>query len=765
MGVSGSQIKTKKPGRNDPCHCGSGKKYKQCCGRIASTSAGSGQWSVPRAMQVALEYHQAGRLPEAEALYRQILQVEPNHSDALHYLGVIATQGGKHEIAVELIYKAISANSSNPIYYNNLGLALREQGKLDEAIASFLKALSLKPDFADAHNNLGNALLQQGKLDQAVASFCRALSFKPDVAVTHSNLGAALNAQGKLDEAVAHYRKALSLKPGDAVAHYNLGNVLNVQDKLDEAIACFRQALSFKPDFADAHNNLGNALLQQGKLDQAVASFCRALSFKPDVAVTHSNLGNARLQQGRPDEAVASFQKALSLSPDLAVAHNNLGNAFKEQGRLDEAIAGYRHALAIRPDYAEAYSNLLFAIYFCPMESPAKLTAECERFAAQIEAPLRASWQRHANLQAPGRQLKVGYVSPDFRRHAVAFFIEPVLANHDKDRIEIFCYYNHAQHDEFTDRLAGYADRWLDCKRMTDEQLAARIRSDGIDILVDLAGHTAGNRMLTFARKPAPIQITYLGCPGASSGLTAMDYRLTDACADPAGCEVYYTEKLLRLPDSLWCYRPDKNMPEILALPAQQNGYVTLGSFNNFNKIDGSSIELWARLLRAVPRSRLLMVTVPEGASRRQLTERFAALGVPAERLEFHGKLPSDEFFRMFQRVDIALDPFPVTGGATTCETLWMGVPVISPVGTRCMSRMTFSILSAVGLRELAAATPEDYVRIAVNLCQNLPRLAGLRAGLRAQVAGSPLVDGARFTRNLEEIYRDVWTQWCNTST
>ncbi len=671
---------------------------------------------------------------------------------------------GQSKSAVELIGRAISAKPSNPLYYSNLGLAFQNQGKLNDAVASYQKALSFKPDYAEAHYNLGNALLQQGKVDEAVASYSQALSFRPDHAEAHNNLGMALNVQGKLDEAVASYRRALSFRPDHAEAHNNLGMALNVQGKLDEAVASYRRALSFRPDFAEAHYNLGNALPKQGKLDEAVASYRQALSFRPDFAEAHYNLGNALLQQGKLDEAVASYRRALSSKPNHAEAHNNLGFALLQQGKLDEAVASYRQALSFKPDYAEAHSNLLFAIYFYPMESPAKLMAECERFAAQFETPLRARWQRHRNIRKPERRLKVGYVSPDFRRHAVAYFIEPVLANHDRDRFEVFCYYNHAQHDEFTDRLAGYADRWLDCKNMTDQQLAGRIRVDGIDILVDLAGHTAGNRMLTFARKPAPAQITYLGSPGASSGLTAMDYRLTDAHADPTGSEAYYTEKLLRLPDSLWCYRPDKDMPESVAVPAQQNGYITFGSFNAFNKIGSPCIELWAQLLLAVPHSRLLMVTVPEGESRQRLTKQFAALGVPAERLELHGKLPRSEFLRMFQRADIALDPFPVSGGTTTCETLWMGVPVISLLGTRCMSRMGFSVLSAAGLQDFAAATPEEYVRIAVNLAANLPWLAELRAGLRARVAGSPLADEAKFTRNLEKIYRELWTEWCNTA-
>jgi len=654
MADSRYQIDNRKIGRNEPCPCGSGKKYKQCCGQLALS----------------------------------------------------------------------------PISYSNLGYTLLTQGKPDEAIANYRKALAINPDFAEAHNDLGIALQEQGKLDEAVASYRMAISLKTDFAWAHNNLGNALQDQGKIDEATASYQRALSLQPDYAEAHNNLGFALQDQSKLDDAVASYRQALLFKPDFAEAHNNLGNALKNQGKLDAAVAS----------------------------------YQSALSCLPDYAEAHNNMGLALQDQGRLEDAIASYRKALRCRRDFAEVHSNLLYAMQFLPAASSADSRAESARFTAQFEAPLKTFWRPHQNTREPGRRLKVGYLSPDFRHHAVAVFIEPVLANHDKLQIEVFCYYNLTAQDEHTRRLTACADHWLNCKSMTDEQLAARMGADGIDILVDLAGHTAHNRMLAFARKPVPIQITYLGYPG-TSGLAAMDYRLTDGRADPAGSEALYTEKLLRLPDSLWCYRPPPSMPAITALPAQRNGYVTFGSFNNVNKIDRRCVELWTQLLQAVPASRLLIVTVPEGESRQRLTKQFAERGIAQERLEFHGKLAEHEFHRMLQRADITLDPVTVNGATTTCESLWLGVPVISLVGARFLERAGCSILSAAGLHEFAAATPQEYVKVAVRYANNLPQLAEVRNGLRSRMTKSPLVDEVKFTRNLEKIYRGVWTEWCSAAT
>jgi predicted O-linked N-acetylglucosamine transferase (SPINDLY family) len=721
----------------------------------------------PKLLQVlerAMASHQAGNLPEAERHYRAVLQASPNQFDALHYLGVLRAQRGHAQDAVKLIQQALSIDPQSAEANANLGNVLLEAGRAEEAATHLRKALAIQPRNVQTLYTLGNALRDLKQHNEALGSYDAALSIDPRFFPALNNRGDLLKSLDRFQDALASFERALAVKPDEPGTLVNIGIILRALNRHEQALASYERALALNPGYAEALYNRGNALLDLNRHEEALASYRKALALKPDHAEAHNNLGNALREHGRLDDAFASYRNALSCKPDYAEVYSNIGNAQWDQGRLDDAIASYRKALSLKPDYAVAHSNLLFAMQFCLMQSPSKLMVEYERFAAQFEAPLKAGWRQHQNRREPGRRLKVGYVSPDFRRHAVAYFIEPALANHDKDRFEVCCYYNHAPHDEFTDRLAGYADGWLDCKSMSDAQLAERIRADGIDILVDLAGHTAHNRILTFARKPAPIQITYLGYPG-TSGLSAMDYRLTDGCADPQGSEAYYTEKLLRLPDSLWCYRPRKEMPETAALPAQQNGYITFGSFNNFNKIDGRCIELWAQLLQAVPNSRLLMVTVPEGESRHRLTAQFAAQGVAPERLEFHGKLPANEFHRMLQRADMTLDPVTVNGATTTCESLWLGVPVISLVGTRFLERAGFSILSAAGLHEFAATTPQGCIKVAVRLAENLPQMAAFRSGLRARVAASPLVDEAKFTRNLEKIYRDVWTEWCSTVT
>jgi len=586
------------------------------------------------------------------------------------------------------------------------------------------------------------------------------LGLHPNSGFAWRALGAALRMQNK--EALYALQRAAALLPNDSDAFNNLGNALRDSGRVDEAMASFRRALALRPDFPEANNNLGNAFREIGRLDNAVACFRRALAQRPGFPEANNNLGLVLQDVGQLNDAVASYRAALSVNPDFAEAHSNLGNALKDLGRLDEAVASCRRALELSPGTAKAHDNLLMALQFQSTIAAQDLFEAHKRFGEQVEPALKPHWPAHANSRDPDKRLKIGYVSGDFREHAVAYFIEPVLANHDKTQVEVFCYANSRVQDGVTARLIAAADHWQVCVGMSDDELAQRIRADGIDILVDLSGHTAYNRLLTFARKPAPIQITYLGYLG-SSGLSAMDYRLTDRYAEPEGCDSYYTEKLLRLPDSQWCFRPQEDAgvaAPLAPLPALAHGYLTFGAFNNINKVSRESIALWASLLRSLPSSRLLMVALPE--MRQSLAERFLAHGVAANRIDFCGKMTPGEFRRTLQQVDISLDPFPINGATTTCESLWQGVPVLNLVGERFLSRNGLSVLSAAGLPEFAAATQEEYIQIATTLANDLPRLAEIRTGMRERLKGSPLLDQQRFTRNLESIYRDGWRHYAS---
>jgi len=593
------------------------------------------------------------------------------------------------------------------------------------------------------------------------------------VAQTAANAGsggktraAALNAEavrrylaGRRDEAASLLREAAALAPDDPEVLNNLGSVLREERQLEEAIVCHHRALRLQAEFPEAWCNLGNALYDYGRLDEAELSFRTALTQRPAFPSALVNIGNVLRRRGRTGDAIACYHKALALNPALAEAHLNLGNLRKEQGRLDEAMICYSRAVAARPDYAAAHANLLFTLAYVDGLSQARIF-ELHRDWGRRHAQGLAR-RDHANERDPERRLRIAYVSPDLRTHAVAMFIEPVLRHHDRAQVEVHAYAEVAQPDAVTQRLQGLCDVWRSTVGLTDEQVAALIRADGIDVLIDLAGHTANGRLLALARKPAPVQVEYLGYP-ATTGIEAMDWRLTDAVAEPVGQrETFYTERLYRLPHSLWCYQPFADMGEVSPSPAQARGYVTFGSFNNYAKVGPRVVALWAAVLKAVPTARLVMITVPQGEAQAALWARFESLGVARERVLLHDRLGRSEYVALFGQVDVALDPFPCNGGTTTCDALWMGVPVVALRGETFLSRASLSVLAASGLEALAAADEAAYVELCRRLASDVEALSALRAGLRPQLAASPLLDAAGFTRDLEAAYRAMWRAWC----
>ena len=654
--------------------------------------------TISQAVELASQYHNTGDLQQADAIYYQILQVQPTNNEALGF-------------------------------YLNFGGSLREQGKLNEAVECYQRVLALCPKFAEMHNDLGIVFCYQGKFTDAIDSF----------------------------------QQALASNPYDAKVYYNLGMAFKIQGKIGEAIDCYQRALNFKPDYADANNGLGNALLAQDKFDEAIACYQRALVLNPNYIEAHNNLGVAFENQGQLTEAVVSFQQALVLNPNDAKAHNNLATVKKNQGMISEAIEHYQKALEIKPTYAIAHTNLLFALNYAVNYDRATIFAAHQKFNEQHALPLAGTIKTHLNENQPQRKLKIGYISPNFHKHAVAYFIEPILAHHDHHQFEIFCYYNSLRTDAVTQRLQRYADHWFNCSKLSDEELAEHIRHNQIDILIDLAGHTDGNRLLVFARKPAPVQVTYLGYPN-TTGFTTIDYRITDSYMDPQGItEPFNSETLIRMPASYFCYHPDADSPQINDLPAQKNGYITFSSLNNYCKLNPQLFALWAQILHAVTGSKLLVKTksLIDSATRSTLLEQFGKLDIEPERLILENITPAPAYLQTYHQVDIGLDSYPFTGGTTTCEALWMGVPVVTLVGDRHASRQGFSILSALGLTELIAYSPEEYVDICVKLASDTKYLQQLRTEMRTRMQESPLMDGASFTSHLETAYRNMWEKWC----
>jgi protein O-GlcNAc transferase len=655
--------------------------------------------TVRQQFESALSHHRAGRLIEAEKIYRQVVAREPDHAEALNLLGALAGQAGRLDMAVELIRRAIR----------------------------------VKPDFAEAHGNLG----------------------------------VALEAKGRFDEAIASHRQAIRLKPDRPESHYNLGNALREAERPEEAIASYREAVRLKPDYAKAHKNLGFTLESVGRIDEAIGAYRQAIRLDPLNPEAYRSLGLALTKIERIDEAMAAYRQAIGLQPDYAEAHSNLGCALKSAGRLDEAVTSYRRAIGLKRDHAKAHSNLVLALHYQPAGDARIIHEELRRWNEQHAEPLGKFIQPHSNDRDPERRLRIGYVSADFRNHSVSRFLLPLFRHHDHGAYEIICYSDVLKSDAMTERLRAFTDGWQIITWRTDERVAEKVREDKIDILVDLSGHTAGNRLCVFARKPAPVQVSYLGYPG-TTGLSEIDYCLTDSLTDPPGeAESLYNETPLRLPVCNWCFSAPDDAPRVGPLPAEADGSVHFGTFNNLAKASPVIMDLWAAILIAIPSSRLIIKShgLGEKSVRERIQQCFASRGVDPGRLDLRGHEPNDvSHLDAYNQMDIALDTFPYHGTTTTCEALWMGVPVVSLAGRTHVSRVGVSLLSCVGLPELIARTPDQYIEIAANLATDLSRLAELRRTLRPRMQASGLMDAPRFARDVEAVYRKMWRIWCERS-
>jgi predicted O-linked N-acetylglucosamine transferase (SPINDLY family) len=702
-----------------------------------------------------------GRWREAIDALQTSLRIEPAVATVWHYLGSVLAQGNRLDEAAACLQRALELAPNQERLHNQLGTIFERQGRAAEAEACLRRALTLNPDYAIAHSNLGNVLLHAGRSQDALASYRRAVELNPNLAAAHYNLAHAWQTVGNLQEAVAGYLRAVALQPDFVEAHYNLGNALGDLGDRPRAIGHFRRVIELQSGHFGALLHLGNVFREQGPLEEAISCYRKILAIDPNCAEAHANLGVAFNELGLRDEAIVSIRRAIELAPRATFDHSNLGLALQSVGRLDEAIAEYRQAVALDPDKSGLHSNLLYSLHYLPGASAESLFREHLAWGQRHADPLTKSAPPHAVDRSPERRLRIGYVSPHFRAHAVNFFFEPILAAHDRERFEIICYSDSAVEDETTERLRGYASGWRSSLGLSEEQLSAQIRQDKIDILVDLTGHIAGGlRLPVFARKPAPIQVTYLGYQN-TTGMQAMDYRLTDEWSDPPGTtEHLHTEKLVRLPNAFFCYQPSPDAPPITPLPAATAGRVTFGSFNYFAKVTSQVLDAWAQILRRVPRSRLVILADMAASLRARLVETFARHGIAAERLELVHRLPRAQYLELINRVDIALDPFPFNGHTTTCDCLWQGVPVVTLAGHTYVSRFGSSAHRVLGLTSLVAQQPEQYVDIAVSLAGDLSGLGAMRAQLRERMRTSALLDFRGFTSNLEAEYRRMWREY-----
>ncbi len=634
-----------------------------------------------------------------------------------------------------------------------------DQGRAQEAEATCQKILSINPDEAEALQLLGLTAYLSGELKIAIDWLKKATKVRPDFAEAFYNLGIVLNRADKAKQAETAYRQALKIEPENIDYLNNLGNLLVSRKAGDEAVKIFGQALTIDPDHLKILNNYGSALMSLGRHDEAVTQYEKAIAIEPNYADAYNNLGNAYVEEGHLSAAIEAFEKAIELQPDNARMFNNLGNALLDSGQPEKARKAYQKSVELAPNQPRTHSNLLYCYQYDPGVKASQLNELHLAWDQVHGAPYKENWPDYKVNKNPGRRLRLGFASADFARHPVGFFLFSLLLNIDSKEFEIFCYSDRLNKDAMTDRLAAATPNWRDSFNLTDDELAVKIRRDKIDILFELSGHTKGNRLSMHAQKPAPVQISWgIGYPG-TTGLSAIDVLLTDEHhVDPAE-DGLYPEKVIRLPDGISCYAPPDYAPAVGGLPASQNGYVTFGSFSQSRKITDEVLATWADILGAVSDSRLLLKYsgLDDEINISRINGAFADQGVSADRIVIEGGTRHEEFLARYNAVDIALDTFPYSGGITTCEALWMGVPVVTWPGSTSASRHASSHLSTVGMTYFIAQDLPAYVKIATDLAEDLAELETLRLGLRERVAASPLTDGAGFARQFGGAMKDIW--------
>lgn len=736
------------------------------------------------------------RLEDAEASYRQALLIDPNNAKAHSNQGVILQKLGRLDDAEASYRRALRIDEGNAETHCNLGNALKDIGRTNEAEASYRRALQINPSYADAHFNLGNLLQDLDRLEEAELSYQLAVSINPNHADAYFNLGNVFTKRMLLPEAKASYRHALEIDPKLADAHFNLGNILLSDNHFAEAEPSYRHVLEINPDHAEANYSLGFALFRLGKLGEAavyiwralkikpnhVEAHCRlaeilyennmlleaeeciqnALKIKPDLAHAYVVLGIILKRLGRLDEAASACQHALDLEPNHVLALSNLGNALFDQGDPSKAEESYRHALKFTPTHNETHSNLLFCMSHNATTDAKTLFDEHLRFGERFELPLIKKWPSHKNSRAPDRSLQVGFVSGDFKNHPIANFIEPVLKHLSSyPQLSLHAYATHVNDDSVSKHLRGYFAHWIRSNHLNNEALAEKIRSDGIDVLIDLSGHTADNRLLTFAFKPAPVQASWMGYPG-TTGLTSIDYYFADRFFLPEGeFDDQFTEKIVRLPANA-PFLPFVGAPPVNDLPALKNGFVTFGSFNRLSKLNLTTISLWSKLLRTIPDSRLLLAGMPQDQKYDALIAQFEQNGISRNRLDMYPRSDMGTYLALHHKVDICLDTVPYNGGTTTLHALWMGIPTLTQAGRTVAGQTGSMILRHVGLESFIANDTNEFTEKGVILASDFDYLSRIRTELRERFEQSAIIHPEVIAAGVERAIRIMWHRWCN---
>jgi predicted O-linked N-acetylglucosamine transferase (SPINDLY family) len=710
-------------------------------------------------LPAAIAAYREGRHSDAQALCRRLLEGLPNHFDALHLLGVSELDCGRFEEAATVLTRAVSVDPQSAEACSNLGLVLFKLKRYDEARRCQEKAIALQPNFPTALTNLGNALMRLKLAEQAIQAHDRAIRLKPDYADAYCNRGMAELLLYRNEEASQSFDRALSLRPRHVEAVFGRALVdLNLRH-FEAAESGFNAALAMKPGVAEILAHRGLLHLQLGRFVQAGADFDAALALAPELEPAWQGKAQIGIHSGNVAQAIKACKKLLEQDPNSEIGIALLGNCFAKQGEIAAAIEHFDRALAIKPDYESAITTKIFALDFVPDADFAIQQAARRSWWDAIGAriPRRTLQPRQFD---PQKQIVIGYVSSDFRDHSAAFAFMPVLRRHDHANLRIICYSCSPIQDAVTTEAQSFADDWVDAAGLSDDELADRIQADGVDILVDLSGHSAGNRLKVLARKPAPIQISAWGHP-TGTGLPTVDYVFADPVSIPEAVRHLFAERIYDLP----CVITMETVPGLHrpAGPMMRNGYVTFGVFNRIEKISDGAMAAWSKLLTTMAGSRIVVKhgALDDPLIRDGLIGRFLAYGVSEDSIRCIGATSRRDHLSMFEAIDISLDPFPQNGGISTWESLHMGVPVIAKLGNSVSSRAAGAILKAIGLDDWVADDDDGYIAIARKYASMPSHLEMLRAELPAKIANSDTGNFDIYTRKVEEGYRQFWRDYC----
>jgi len=703
-----------------------------------------------------------GRLHEACDRYREAAAAAPGYSKAHLNLGIGLEAIGDTDGAIGCHEQALACEPADPYANYNLGRLLLSRGVLQRAEQLLGQALRSRPDFPEARIMMAHALQAQGGLEASAVELEVALRQRPDDFRANYQYGLVLRGLDRLADSESALRRATVINPENVDACYDLATLLMARNEMGQAEPYLRAVLARKPDFVEARAALCRVLETEGDLTAATAELEAVLEQRPNWADALYTYATFLMRMDRNAEAEAVLRRIIAIDSSFVLAYRILGYLMYREGRIAEALDVCRAGRMCIPDSFELASLELFVLNFADDVSVETLFGRHREFGERLEATFAPRFTHCGDGRDPERRLRVGYVSSDFKYHPVGQFILPVLERHDRSRFEVYCYATGKRDDEITRQLAMRADVWRNVPTLSELELAEVIQRDHVDILVDLAGHSSVPRLGVFAQQPAPVQAAWLGYLN-TTGLKRIRYRITDRYADPPDLTDHlHTESLVRLPHSQWCYRPFISVPAAQTSPVERNGHVTFGSLGQTAKLSPSIRRLWVEVLNMLPESRLVILGVAKGRADNELLRDFAGAGIAAARITIVPWVPEHEYFRWLNSIDIVLDTQPYSGGTTTCDALWMGVPVVTVAGPRSASRSAASVLTTVGLVEWIASTPDDYVRLAVESARDEKKIMQLRASLRQRILESSLMDEPRFVHDLEDAYRHMWQTWCN---